>query len=390
MLQNRQENKTAIHNDVLTCEQIAKMTVALLKKELNRRGLDTKGKKKVLVSRLQEAQTDLESAKDRFQQTNKIETLNKEKKRKKVSQKKTDKKKKPKKKKLKIKEPYKGPELQEKTFVPRDKRFKTSICNVPAWKIVSWNVNGFRAVLKKGFADYVKEEKADIICLSEVKCSLSDIDTDFSELGYDYVYWNPSTEKLGYAGTAVLSKHKPLNCTYNGINVRQTEGREITLEFESFYLIHTYVPNSGEKLKFQSARKLWDPEFRKKLHTLEENKAVIWTGDLNVAYLSCDVYDGMVNKNRPKSPGFATYEREAFDTLIKTDGFVDVYRHFYPQEKDHHYTFWSYRGGNRPKNRGWRLDYWIVSPELMPFIKSMDIRTKVFGSDHIPIILQFK
>jgi len=117
---------------------------------------------------------------------------------------------------------------------------------------------------------------------------------------------------------------------------------------------------------------------------------VIWTGDLNVAYLSYDVYDGMVNKKRPLSPGFTTYEREAFDTLIKQDGFVDVYRRYYPDERDHHFTFWSYRGGNRAKNRGWRLDYYIVSPELIPFIISTDIRLKTLGSDHIPIVLQLK
>merc|ERR1712087_405037 len=374
MSQSSQENKTEVNNDALTIEQIAKMTFAMLKKELKVRELETKGKKAVLVSRLKESLPDFEPTKDLLQQTKKTNASKKRKATKKESQKKEPIKKKSKKrkatkkeskkKKSKVAKPSKkknendekdkAPKLLEKTFAQRDKQFKT-VLNMPSWKLVSWNVNGFRAVLKKGFADYVKEEKADIICLSEVKCSLSDIDTDFSELGYDYVYWNPSTEKKGYAGTAVLSKHKPLNYTCNDISVRKTEGRIITLEFESFFLIHTYVPNSGEGLKFQSDRKLWDLEFRKKLHALEANKPVIWTGDLNVAHLSYDVYDGMTNKNRSKHPGFATYEREAFDTLIKTDGFIDVYRHFYQNEKDHHYTFWSYRGGNRPKNRGWNI-----------------------------------
>ncbi|MES1920059.1 hypothetical protein MHBO_001783 [Bonamia ostreae] len=253
-------------------------------------------------------------------------------------------------------------------------------------KICSWNVAGLRACVKKGhFLPYFKKEDPDILCLSETKCTLDQIPF---EIDKKYkIFWNDCSHKAGYAGVGILSKYEPVKVVEESFG-DIGDGRILTLEFEKFYLVNTYVPNAGEKLKFMERKRNWNELMRNFLLKLNKEKPFIWTGDLNVAYLDYDVYDGETNKNRSKSAGFTDYEREDFTKYFQEQNFVDIYRKFYPEEREKAMTFWSYLGNNRVKNRGWRLDYFIVPPSLSDAPKSVRVASDVFGSDHVPIVME--
>eukprot|EP01084_Bolivina_argentea_P078651 142734_1 len=226
------------------------------------------------------------------------------------------------------------------------------------FKICCYNLNGIRASAKNGLEDYIQKEDADIVCFSEMKAKQSQNPCEFR--GYELI-WCECTDKAGYSGTAVLSKTKPLSIV-RGIGSADGEGRAITLEFDRFYLINTYVPNSGQGLKFKTKRLKWDEAMKQWIKDLQEKKPVIWTGDLNVAILDFDVYDGETNKNRKKSPGFTPYERENFRNILDELDLVDSYRHLYPKERDNHFTFFTKRSratDMKKANKGWRLDYFV-------------------------------
>jgi len=256
-------------------------------------------------------------------------------------------------------------------------------------KFLCLNLNGIRAATKKDLKGFLEEEKADFVCFSELKCMEEEnpLKEEFEELKYN-VYWADCTAKKGYAGSAILSLKEPISVS-KGIGASDNEGRAITLEFEKFFLVNTYVPNSGEGLKFESRRKAWDTKMKAHLEALSKKKSVIWTGDLNVAIQDFDVYDGETNKRRCKSPGFTPYERKNFGEMCSDIPLVDVYRDYYPTKKNT-FTFFSYRGNMRPTNRGWRLDYFCVSKELMPSINSIEIRKEAKLSDHLPLVLSMK
>mmetsp|Transcript_34920 Transcript_34920/g.56522 ORF Transcript_34920/g.56522 Transcript_34920/m.56522 type:complete len:367 (+) Transcript_34920:645-1745(+) len=250
-------------------------------------------------------------------------------------------------------------------------------------KLVSWNVNGIRAILKKpDFMEYVEKEQPDVLCLQETKVSLADCPKDIlTKLGYEEA-WACGTEKKGYSGIAVFTKHKPLKITDGlGQLEHDGEGRLVTVEFDKFYLINTYVPNSGEALARLSYRTTsWDVALQKYMKELDEKKPVILTGDLNVAHEDIDIHSPSTNH---KSAGFTDEERQSFSKLLDM-GFVDSYRAQYPT-KAHRYTYWGYRFNGRSKNKGWRLDYFVVSKRLMGDVKESFIRSNVLGSDHCPI-----
>jgi len=235
-----------------------------------------------------------------------------------------------------------------------------------------------------------------------VKGAQSAVGFDFASLGYDHVYWNCGKENQGYAGTAVISKVAAKSHLLTIGNQADTEGRAVTLEFENFYLVNTYVPNSGEGLQFEKKRESWDDDMRKHLHDLQggskagtsgSSKPVIWCGDLNVAINSDDVYDGEINKKRCQSAGFTPGERKRFSLLLD-EGLVDAYGKISStaelRQNGQHYTFWTMRGNNKPANKGWRLDYFVVSPEVIPSLLSVEIRREENFSDHAPLVLNFK
>lgn len=281
--------------------------------------------------------------------------------------------------------------LAPKVFVPRDNRFKGKLDMkaVVGKKLLVLNVNGLRAAtLNRGLKAYLVAEKADIIFLSEVKCEQGESDIDFRALGYDYIFWNSSQHK-GRAGTAIISKVPVDSVKFGGLGICDDDGRLLTADFATFYLVGAYVPNSGEELKTSEQRKEWDAAFRPFLHELETRKPVLWCGDMNVAHQMWDVYDGPTNRKRVETAGFTLYEREAFDTIIQTDGFIDAYRHFTPEEKVNHFTYFAFRKKMKDKNKGWRLDYCVISPELLPFVASCEIRNDVIVSDHLPIVVNF-
>jgi len=255
-------------------------------------------------------------------------------------------------------------------------------------KIISINVNGIRAATKKpAFKDFLEDQNADIICFQETKAEEKQNGFKLGDFGYKHLYWNSSKTIKGYAGTLVASKIKPINVTYGDEHFSDTEGRLITLEFDDFFLINAYVCNSGDGLKFMDKRKNWDVKMRDYLQELDEKKPTIFAGDLNVAVLDYDVYDGETNKKRKLTAGFTDAERSAFKGWLN-DGFVDVYRHFYPDARGHEsYTFWSYRGGMKAKGKGWRLDYFLVSPCILPNVKKIEILTEQNISDHVPLVL---
>ncbi|MFT4311893.1 MAG: exodeoxyribonuclease III [Candidatus Woesearchaeota archaeon] len=245
-------------------------------------------------------------------------------------------------------------------------------------KLISWNVNGIRAVLKKGFLDYIKSEQADIICLQETKAHPDQVDLLLDE--YPHHYWN-SAQKKGYSGVAVFSKIEPLSTVYGlAIEKHDTEGRVITLEYESFYLINVYTPNSKRGLERLTYRqKEWDVDFLTYAKSLEKTKPVVICGDLNVAHQEIDLKNPQSNK---RSAGFTDEEREGMTNVLAA-GFIDTFRHLYPDTIK--YTWWSYMFQARQKGIGWRIDYFLISQALEPYLVDAYIRDDVFGSDHCPV-----
>ncbi len=244
-------------------------------------------------------------------------------------------------------------------------------------KLVSWNVAGFRACLKKGFSDFFSWVEADIICLQEVKATRDQI--PFEPKNYE-LYLYPA-ERKGYSGTLIYSKIKPLSVAYGvGIEEYDHEGRVITLEFQEFYLVNTYVPNVKRTLERLPYRMKWEDMFRVYLKKLAEKKPVIVCGDFNVAHTEKDIKNAKANIG---NAGFTKEEREKFTDLLNS-GFIDTYRHFYPEKTDA-YTWWSYMPRVRERNIGWRIDYFICSKEIINKIKRAEIYHHVLGSDHCPI-----
>ena len=249
-------------------------------------------------------------------------------------------------------------------------------------KIISWNVNGIRAVLKKGFAEWFAETQPDILCLQETKARPEQVDLPLEFAGYQQ-YWC-SAEKPGYSGTLILSKTKPLSVTNGiGIDEHDTEGRVITAEYENFYLVTVYTPNSQNALKRLDYRMRWDADFLAYCKDLEKTKPVVFCGDLNVSHKEIDLARPKANR---KNAGFSDEERASFDNIVAA-GFVDTFRHFYP-ENEAEYSWWSYRAGARGKNVGWRLDYFCISQSLTTELKSASILQDVLGSDHCPVTIE--
>ncbi len=247
-------------------------------------------------------------------------------------------------------------------------------------KIISWNVNGLRACVNKGFLDFFKEIDADVFCVQETKLQEGQIDLDLD--GY-HQYWNYA-EKKGYSGTAMFTKDEPLSVKYGiGIEEHDKEGRVITAEFDTYYLVTCYTPNSQNELKRLDYRMEWEDAFLKYLKELEKSKPVILCGDLNVAHTEIDLKNPKTNR---KNAGFTDEEREKMTTLLGS-GFTDTFRYFYP-DKEGVYSWWSYRFKAREKNAGWRIDYFISSKELNDKLISADIHTDILGSDHCPIELK--
>lgn len=249
-------------------------------------------------------------------------------------------------------------------------------------RMISWNVNGLRAAVGKGFMDYFKSADADIFSLQETKLQAGQIDLETE--GY-YQYWNYA-EKKGYSGTAVFTKVKPVNVTYGlGIEEHDKEGRVITLEFENFYHVTTYVPNSQAENARLAYRVQWEDAMREYLCKLKESKPVVFCGDLNVAHEEIDLKNPKPNIG---NAGFTYEEREKFGELLKS-GFVDSFRYFYP-ETTGAYSWWSYRFNARKNNAGWRIDYFVVSEDIADKMKKAEIHSNVLGSDHCPVELEIE
>lgn len=249
-------------------------------------------------------------------------------------------------------------------------------------KLISWNVNGLRACMKKGFKEYFKETDADIFCVQETKLQEGQI--DFCPEGYE-CYWNYA-ERKGYSGTAVFTKKKPLEVVYGiGIDEHDHEGRVITLEYEDFYFVTVYTPNSQSELARLSYRMQWEDAFRDYLKELDAHKPVILCGDLNVAHQEIDLKNPKTNK---KNAGFTQEERDKFTELLNA-GFIDSFRYFYP-DKAGAYSWWSYRFKAREKDAGWRIDYFVVSDRLKEKMKDALIYKEVMGSDHCPVGLEIE
>ncbi|MBE5957340.1 MAG: exodeoxyribonuclease III [Lachnospiraceae bacterium] len=249
-------------------------------------------------------------------------------------------------------------------------------------KMISWNVNGIRACVTKGFMDYFDKVDADIFCIQESKMQEGQLEWDRPKY---YDYWNYA-EKKGYSGTAIFSKKKPLSVSYGiGIEEHDHEGRVITLEFEEYYMVTVYTPNSQNELKRLDYRMTWEDAFREYLLELNKKKPVVVCGDMNVAHKEIDLKNPKTNR---KNAGFTDEEREKMTTLLDS-GFIDTFRYFYP-DKEGIYSWWSYRFKAREKNSGWRIDYFLVSDSLKDKIKSADIHTDIMGSDHCPVELQIE
>ena len=248
-------------------------------------------------------------------------------------------------------------------------------------KLISWNVNGIRAVLKKNFLEFLEEHDPDVLLLQEVKAERDQVEEPFEEQGW-HVSWNPAVKK-GYSGVAALSKVEPLSVMAGmGFNEHDQEGRVLTLEFDEFFVVNVYTPNSQNELRRLPYRMEWNAAFLDHVKSLEKAKPVIFAGDLNVAHQEIDLARPKTNR---KSAGFSDEERAGFDDIIAA-GFVDTFRHFHPDEPDH-YSWWSYRGGARGKNVGWRIDYFCVSQPFLDRVQSSIIRPEVMGSDHCPVQL---
>ena len=246
-------------------------------------------------------------------------------------------------------------------------------------KLISWNVNGLRACEGKGFSDIFRQLDADFFCLQETKMQPGQLDLQFE--GYES-YWN-SADKKGYSGTAIFTRHKPLNVTYGiGIDEHDHEGRVITLEMPQFFLVCCYTPNSQDGLKRLDYRMTWEDAMRDYLKSLDRQKPVIYCGDLNVAHEEIDIKNPKTNR---RNAGFTDEERQKFSELL-SEGFIDTFRTLYPTEVT--YSWWSYRFHAREKNAGWRIDYFVTSQRLLEHIKDAKIHTDIMGSDHCPVELQ--
>lgn len=247
-------------------------------------------------------------------------------------------------------------------------------------KFISWNVNGIRACVKKGFVDYFNEVDVDFFCIQETKCQDGQIELPFE--GY-YQYWNYA-EKKGYSGTAIFTKHEPLSIKYGvGDQETESEGRIITLEYEKFYLVNVYTPNSKRDLARLSERLEWEDNLLDYLKQLDRIKPVIYCGDLNVAHEEKDLKNA---KSNVGNSGFTFEERGKMTNLLQS-GFTDSYRHFNPDQDDA-FTWWSYMNKVRERNIGWRIDYFIVSNRLVEYVQNTDIHAHILGSDHCPILLE--
>lgn len=244
-------------------------------------------------------------------------------------------------------------------------------------KLISWNVNGLRAVLKKNFLDFIAAEKPDVLCLQETKCTPDQVE-QLWPAKYT-TYWN-CAEKKGYSGTAIFTKSRPLNITpHLGVTEHDREGRVLTAEFDEFHLVNVYVPNAKRDLSRLPYRQKWDRDFLAFLKQLERKKPVIFCGDLNVAHTEIDLANPKANV---KNHGFTPEERAGFTAFVNA-GFVDTFREF--DQGSGHYTWWSQMGTARARNIGWRLDYFLISRSLRPRLKRAFIRPKVLGSDHCPV-----
>ena len=244
-------------------------------------------------------------------------------------------------------------------------------------KLISWNVNGIRACVNKGFKDFFDAINADIFCIQETKCQKEQIELEFK--GYKS-YWN-SAEKKGYSGTAIYTKKEPMSISYGiGIEEHDKEGRVITLEFENFYMVNIYTPNSKRELERLDYRCVWEDEVRKYLLNLNKTKPVIMCGDLNVAHEEIDLKNPKTNHH---NAGFTDEERCKMTELLNA-GFTDSFRYLYPN-KEEQYSWWSYMGHAREKNIGWRIDYFIISNDIKSKIKDAYIFPNIFGSDHCPV-----
>jgi exodeoxyribonuclease-3 len=249
-------------------------------------------------------------------------------------------------------------------------------------KIISWNVNGLRAILKKGFAEFIKTEQPDVVCLQEHKAAPDLVEEVWAE-GFT-TYWNVA-EKKGYSGTVILTKPKPLAVTFGlGIAEHDREGRVITAEYADFFLVNVYVPNSKRELTRLPYRQQWDRDFLACVKTLEQRKPVIFCGDLNVAHTELDLARP---KQNVKTHGFTPEERAGFDAFVRA-GLVDAFREF--EKGPGHYTWWSQMAGARGRNIGWRIDYFVCSEALRPRLKRATIYKDIAGSDHCPIGLELK
>ena len=249
-------------------------------------------------------------------------------------------------------------------------------------KLISWNVNGLRACMQKGFMDFFREADADIFCVQETKLQAGQI---VMELPGYHQYWNYA-EKKGYSGTALFSKKEPLKVTYGmGVEEHDHEGRVITAEYEDFYVVTVYVPNSQRELTRLDYRMEWEEAFLKYLKMLEETKPLVYCGDLNVAHQEIDLKNPKTNR---QNAGFTDQERKCFGRILE-NGFVDTFRHFYPDLKDA-YSWWSYMGQARAKNVGWRIDYFVASEALKGRLADAGIHAQVMGSDHCPVELDLK
>ena len=244
-------------------------------------------------------------------------------------------------------------------------------------KLISWNVNGLRAVLGKGFLDYFKSQDADVFCLQEIKLSEGQLDLDLP--GY-HCYYNYA-QKKGYSGTAVFSKKEPLSVSFGS----DTEGRVCTLEFDDFYVVDVYTPNSQDELARLPFRLEWDKDFRDYVNELDKKKTVLICGDMNVAHKEIDIKNPKTNL---RNAGFTIEERQSFDKLLES-GFTDTFRMFYPDLKDA-FSWWSYRFKSRERNTGWRIDYWLVSSRSRQRVKQAGIDAQILGSDHAPVYIIFE
>lgn len=254
-------------------------------------------------------------------------------------------------------------------------------------KLISWNVNGIRAVIKKGFYDFVQQYNPDILCIQETKARPEQVELNLPE--YPFQFWN-SAEKKGYSGTAVFSKVAPLN-VINDLNIpmHDSEGRIITLDFPEYYLINVYTPNSKRDLSRLDYRYTkWDPDFLQYISTLEKLKPVIVCGDLNVAHNEIDLANPRNNKTTksfPGNAGFTDQEREGFSNIVNS-GYIDTFRYLHSDPNQ--YSWWSYRANARERNIGWRIDYFCISKELVSKLNSAQILSNVLGSDHAPVLLE--